>query len=88
MNNEINLWQWLANMILGLFFLMTAWLSRRQISRVDDLEKRINIIDKVSISREELDRHLNAIDNRIESLTNYIRSEFNRLYDKIDNGKE
>ena len=84
--NNPTFWQWLANGLLGIFFIMTTWLSKRQITRVDDIEKRVNELSRDSVSRKELDHHLDKFDAKMDRLESIMQTGFEKMERKISGG--
>lgn len=86
MNEDI--WRWAITGLAAILGGFASWLSKRQVARIDSVEIRLNAIDKTSISRDELDRHLQRMEAKFEKMYEMLYTELRALNDKMERWAE
>jgi DNA-binding helix-hairpin-helix protein with protein kinase domain len=75
---------WVITVLMGL----VAWFSRRDMSRYDEGLKRIEILERNSVTYDHLERVLDRMRNERATMHVENQTQLNRIETKIDENEE
>jgi hypothetical protein len=69
--------------IVGGLSAIVAFFLKRNIKKVDELQRRIDHLEKCCVTTNELNDKFNQLDSKIDSTRNDITQRLDRIYDRM-----